>query len=143
MAAELPSVFLEGTSYTALEQSGLHQDFPWRPRFIPHINTLYTTKHISTQCCRIFKQISLRWEMHTAGTVFSRAGAEGASTDFWKPWIICHFPCSVAERPLCFPPPASFLPSLLSPFPQLSWVISKENRELFLLSIPPTPPCFS
>lgn len=53
--------------------------------------------------------------MHTAGTVFSRAGAEGASTDFWKPWIICHFPCSVTERPLCFPPPASF-PPLLPPF---------------------------
>lgn len=46
--------------------------------------------------------------MHRAGTVFSRAGAEGASMDFWKPWIICHFPCSVTERPLCFPPPASY-----------------------------------
>lgn len=111
--------------------------------FIPHGGRLYTTKRISTQCYRIFRQTSLRWEMHTAGTVYSRAGAEGASTDFWKPWIICHFPCSVTERPLCFPPPASFSPSLLLPLTQLSWVISKENRELFLLSIPPTPPCFS
>lgn len=93
----------------------LYQDFAWRPRFIPHVGRLYTTKHIGTQCHRIFKQTSLRWEMHTAGTVFSRAGAEEASTDFWKPWIICHFPCSVTERPLCFP----LLPRFPLPFAPL------------------------
>lgn len=109
-------------------------------RFFPHLCILYTTKHTNTQCQGIFKQTSLRCQMHTDGTVFSRAGAEGASTDFGKPWIICHFPRSVTERPLCSPPPASFPPPFYTPFHDCHGSSIKKIGNCFPF---PTPPCCS
>lgn len=50
---------------------------PEESRFVPRTflgGRLYTTKHIGTQCQRIFKQTSLRWEMWTAGTAEAGRG---------------------------------------------------------------------